>query len=168
MATKSYILYYMWTATNFIIEGRMRLGCRLCTIVLVECFMSTFYFALVVLQNWNVDMCSQNPGRVIKAQQGRQTPRIPYFTCQRHGQEIPANCAFKKCWYFIGARRKIWNCEPATRSWPCVTEQNFMWLIQNGSFKTTSSQLAQLTFLVSVTTAACVVLRLLCFLDKRW
>jgi len=31
-AAKSYILNYMWTATNFIIEGRMRpCGRRLCT-----------------------------------------------------------------------------------------------------------------------------------------
>ena len=33
-AAKSYILSYMWTAANFIIEGRMRrYGCRLCTVV---------------------------------------------------------------------------------------------------------------------------------------
>jgi len=34
-AAKSYILIYMWTAANFIIEGRMRpYGGRLCTVVL--------------------------------------------------------------------------------------------------------------------------------------
>jgi len=42
-----------------------------------KCFVSRFsWFSLVVLRNLNVDKCSQNACRVIKAQQGR---RIPYF-----------------------------------------------------------------------------------------
>jgi len=36
-AAKSYILNYMWTAANFIIEGRMRpYGRRLCTVAVAE------------------------------------------------------------------------------------------------------------------------------------
>jgi len=35
MAAKSYILNYMWTAANFIIEGRMRpYGRRLCAVAM--------------------------------------------------------------------------------------------------------------------------------------
>ena len=40
MAAKSYILNYMWTAANFIIEGRMRPhGRRLCTVAPHESFL---------------------------------------------------------------------------------------------------------------------------------
>jgi len=37
-------------------------------------------FAYVVLCRWNVDTCSQNSRRVMKAQHGRQIPPKPYFT----------------------------------------------------------------------------------------
>jgi len=39
-------------------------------------------FALVVLSRLKADTCGQNPRRVLKAQHGRDTPRIPYFTCK--------------------------------------------------------------------------------------
>jgi len=48
-AAKSYILNYIWTAANFIIEGRMRpSGRRLCTVVLT----------LRSLQFWKWVQCS--------------------------------------------------------------------------------------------------------------
>jgi len=65
-----------------------------------------FYLWVVLASIWTIRPNCLAP-RVMQAQHGRQISQIPYFTCQRHEQEIPVNCAFKKCWKYLEARKKI-------------------------------------------------------------
>jgi len=69
-AAKSYILNYMWTAANFIIEGRMRLhGRRLCTVGLKRTRAPTAVVFIHILSAWwrSAFKSKWSPKRIIEA-----------------------------------------------------------------------------------------------------
>jgi len=73
--------------------------------------------AYTVLRNLSIDTCSQDPYRAMMAQHGKNTPRLPYFTCQSYRSHFFLSCVDRQRSHYTELLKTSYllsNCDIST------------------------------------------------------